>query len=242
MVIHRALPFEQAKSSHKSWNTLLDLIKPDAMVVLGGSPILGKWARANGLRTLFLGGVPGDSGVPIISVSLTQMMQRALERLLSDGHRKIMLPICGRSPEFATRIHEMTEKLSVSRLNSPNHIVIVETSYAGPEVLINLIRREWSKAPPDAMIFLDWREFIAASAFFRENRIEIPRDLSVAILSKDEAIHWHQPPISHFEYPLKLLTRMVSKWAISGRGLGGLKAKTEAMAVWNEGQSIQSRK
>ena len=59
---------------------------------------------------------------------------------------------------------------------------------------------------------LDWREFVAASGFFREARVEIPRDLSVVMLSQNPIMDWHSPAITHFEHPVKLMARTVAKW------------------------------
>ncbi len=240
-VMHRVVDFTTAKQSRKSWDEVLEIARPDAMVALGGTPVLAKWATEKQIRTLFLGGDPGDSGVPMLAVKVSTMLRLALDHLLAQGHRKILMPLCGRSPRFVAGCRKTAAETTSGGLKQPEKITIAETAYAGPELMVDLLRGHWKKEPPDALILLDWREFVAASSLFKERGIEIPRDLSVVILSQNTVMDWHFPRISHFEHPAKQMARMISKWLAGGKMKLGEGATLEVQARWVQGQSTRQR-
>lgn len=241
-VMHRVENFASAVQPRKSWEKLLKLTKPDAIVALGGTPALANWLRDKGIRALFIGGDPAESGIPVVAVRISSMLHYALERLLSMGHRRILVPLCGRPPAFVARCHQAVAELSSQTKGRREDIVIAETTYARPEVIVDLLRRQWRKSPPDALIMLDSREFIAASGFFREAGVEIPRDLSVVMLSQNPVMDWHLPAITHFEHPVKLMARTIAKWVTQGRVSYSPEAFMEVRARWVDGQSVRPRK
>ncbi|WP_348223635.1 substrate-binding domain-containing protein [Luteolibacter sp.] len=240
-VMYRVQKFTEAKNPRRSWDQLLAVMNPQAIVVLGGTPVLATWAARQKCRTLFLGGDPGDTGLPVIAVKLAQMLEEAATRLLAMGHRRIMLPLCARQTSIVEKCRRVAAALSGPGRKSENPLLIVETGYMGPEVIVNLLRRQWKKAVPDAVIFLDWREFVAASSFFNQVGIVIPRDLSVIILSQNTAIEWHVPPISHFEHPVKMISRIIARWVVDEKTEGNPGTLTEVKALWNERQSVIAR-
>jgi DNA-binding LacI/PurR family transcriptional regulator len=124
---------------------------------------------------------------------------------------------------------------------SKDCVVVAESNYARPEVIVALLQRHWRKQPPDAIILLDWREFVAASGFFREADLVIPRDLSVVILSQNSIMDWHQPAITHFEHPVKLMARIISKWVTLGSLHYSPEPMIEVRARWVEGASVAER-
>jgi DNA-binding LacI/PurR family transcriptional regulator len=121
-------------------------------------------------------------------------------------------------------------------------LMIVETPYTGPEVVANLFRRNWPKHTPDALVLLDWREFVAASAFLHASRVEIPRDVSVAVLSHNPAMAWHIPPISHFELPVRHMARIAAKWLAQGKLPHAGTGRQTVEARWIEGGSVARRR
>lgn len=240
-LMHRVVDFTTARQPRKSWDEVLEIARPDAIVALGGTPVLAKWTVERQIRTLFLGGDPGDSGVPMLAVKVSTMLRHALDHLLGLGHRRILMPLCGRSPKFVAVCRKTAAEAMSGGAGRPEKIVIAETAYAGPEVTVNLLRGQWKTDPPDALILLDWREFVAASCYFKERGIEIPRDLSVVILSQNTVMDWHSPRISHFEHPAKQMARMVSKWLADGTTKLGEGATMEVHARWVPEQSTRKR-
>ncbi len=235
-VMYRLENFWTAKNPRGAWQRLLELTMPTAVVALGGTPVLGSWLRDQRVRALFLGGDAGDSGVPVVAVRVTTMLQDALDRLAARGHHRILLPLCGRAHGLVARCREC---LAAHKMG--NRITIAETPYARPEVLVALLRRHWRKQAPDALIFFDWREFMAASGFFREADLMVPRDVSVVVLSQNATMDWHVPAITHFEHPVNLMARTVSKWVIGQDLPHSAVPMFEVRARWVEGASVAVR-
>jgi DNA-binding LacI/PurR family transcriptional regulator len=121
-------------------------------------------------------------------------------------------------------------------------VSLPETSYSRPEVLVDLLRRHWRRQVPDAVVFLDWREFIAASGFFREAGILIPRDVSVILLSQNPDMDWHLPSITHLHHPVRAMARISARWVAAGKSGPAILPTTEVKAKWVEGQSVVSRR
>jgi DNA-binding LacI/PurR family transcriptional regulator len=236
-VMYRVVNFWSAKKPRKSWQELLKLTKPDAVVALVGTPVLGNWLKDQRMRTLFLGGSSGDSQVPVVAVRVTTMLQDALDRLTSLGHRSILLPLCGRARGLVQKCHDL-----VAAHPMGDCVVIAETAYEGPELVLDLLRRQWRERAPDALILLDWREFMAASGFFREADVMIPRDVSVVILSQNANMDWNIPAITHFEHPVNLMARLISKWVVHGGLLPSADPFIEVHARWMERASVAARK
>jgi hypothetical protein len=242
-VLHRVEKFATAKNPRQSWNQLAGGKKIDAWVILIGTPVIGRWAVSQGIPCLFLGGNAGNSGVPRLAVNFGAMLREALARLQSSGHRRILIPLWGRIPELVGRCREAARAVTETADLPAEAITIMESKYSGPEVVPPLLRRAWKKQAPDALVLLDWREFVAASAFFREADLAIPRDLSVIILSHNPNMEWHHPPISHFEMPVQQLARKIARWArqVKQNPSASRLAIKEIHARWVEGGSVKSR-
>lgn len=210
-VMYRVENFSQGKKPRRSWDELLRFSQPHAMVVLGGTPVLAAWAVERGIRTLLLGGDPGNSGVPMVSISVVSMLREAADRLLALGHRRVIMPLCGRLPELAINCRKAADEINARHGDA---VGIVESPYAGPEVIRDVLRKQWQQKIPDALMFLDWREFVGALGFLNELGIRIPQDVSVIVLTRNTMMDWYTPPISHFEHPVNLIARGVAKWVM----------------------------
>ncbi len=216
-VMHRMLPFSGRRKPRSTWNDLLKVTRPDAIIALAGTPELAMWIRESGIRCLFLGGEPGESGIPVLAVSSGEMFREAVGRLVETGHRSILASFCERSPGFVSRCTTaMTEALDAAGLDRRT-VAVAETPYSRPDVVQSLMRKQWPKHRPDALLFMEWREFVAACAFLKSNGLEIPRDVSVVILSHNSSMEWHIPTITHFELPVRQMARIAATWVTSGR-------------------------
>lgn len=240
-VMYRAVPFVSARKPHRAWDDLLRFAKPDALVVQGGSEVFGTWAMQNQLRTLFVGGDSGRNQIPTIMVRASMMLRQALERLFASGHRRILIPLCGRIPQFAERCRRQTQECAVELGVDPAAIVFAESDYSTPEVLAAAMRQHWRKQAPDALIIFDWREYLAASSFLKEASISIPRDVSVVLLSHNPTMDWHLPALCHFMHPVEEIARSCAKWVISGKATLGNGPFMEFQPRWVDGASIADR-
>jgi DNA-binding LacI/PurR family transcriptional regulator len=243
-VFQRSNGFEQAKASHKSWDRMLDLLEPDALVVLSGTPVLAKWAIGRKIPTLFVGGQTDGLPIPQIAVRITELIKEAVERLHLDGHTDILMPLCGRTPEFGKAILSAAHQRLTQLGGKPNRFRLEQSAYSEPKVLLDLLKRAWQKKLPDALILLDWREYVTASCFLKERRIEIPNDLSAILLSFEDQMNWHFPSLAHYRFPSERIAHAIARWALhdahSGTAGTGNYPKY-FRAQWMDGESIAKR-
>lgn len=241
-VRHRVMNFEHAKRPKRAWGELLKSVDPDAVVVVSGTECLGRWLVQQSVRCLFVGGEAGRTGIPLLALSSGDMYRRAVKELVESGHRRMLTPFCGRLPGFVERCRQAIQESLAAAGAAGSSMKIVETPYSGPEVTVNLLRKNWPAFSPDALIFLDWREFIAASGFLREAGLEIPRDVSVVILSHSSSMEWHIPKISHFDLPHRELARLAGRWVTDGRLPKSIRNLVRVAPRWVEGESIAKRR
>ena len=236
-LIYRVEPFIHANKPRRSWSELLEFTKPDAMIVHGGTPIVAEWATKKSIRCLFLGGDCGTSSLPMIASRTANTLSDAATRLFACGHRRILFPLCGRLPNFVERCGKAAHLLGDRERN----IIVAESSYSGPEVIRSLLRRQWALSPPDALILLDWQEFIAAIGFFNEAGIRIPRDVSLVMLSGNPSMEWHLPSITHYHVPANQFAKQIAKWLLEENTVKRHVGLLEIKAHWVEMQSVIPR-
>jgi DNA-binding LacI/PurR family transcriptional regulator len=240
--LHRVLSFDQARRPHASWGRLVEVTRPDATIVLGGTPVMGTWMRQAGLRGLFLGGDAGTSGIPLLASDAPAMFEMAVKRLLASGHGMILIPFCGRPAAFVERCMARMKRALAQAGMAENPLAVINTPYSGPDVMANLLRKHWPLRKPDALIFLDWREFVAGSSFLHAHGVGIPRDVSVIILSHNPSMEWHLPRLCHFDLPARKLARSAARWVLTGE-LGKTTNRGQVMIPprWVEGDSVANR-
>lgn len=242
-VLHRTLPFSSSSRPRKAWDDLFQATRPDAVIVMAGTVAVAEWLASRGVRCLFIGGDAGQTGIPVLAASSPDMFRAATRRLLEIGHHSILAPFCGRTEKFVDNCRAAIVETAVAHGVDRNCVQVVDTPYSSPDVVLNLLRKHWPKHRPDALMFVDWREFVAADAFLRANGIEIPRDVSVVVLSHNASMEWHIPPITHFELPVRRLARMAARWVSGGKvPVAGPGGKVIVPGRWVEAGSIGERR
>lgn len=238
-VKHRVLGYGHSEKRVTQWDLMFGAERPSAMVAWLGRPPLAEWAVGNGLRTLFLGGSCGRWHVPMLAVRTTAMVEDALERLMSRGHRRICLPLCNRLPNFVSGIRDVFLRAYqsygftfVPEFHAPVSV------YEGPRVMEDLVARVRKEMKPTAWIFLDWREYVAASCVFRDMDVRVPEDASVVILSRDPAMEWHRPTLAHYEIPQEKLVRTLIEWVLGKDESVVERIRRGLRAPWVPGDSF----
>ena len=241
-VVHRVMAFQNAKAPRRFWDELLDQEAPDVIVVLMGTPVLAAWASGHSVPTLFLGGVCEPYSLPMVSVSLSGLVEEMVQKLIDQGHQHIVMPLCGRTSSFLENMKSSLRAGIESRRSSGAVVHALESPYSTPEVLYDVLKKHWRQQRPDAMILLDWREFVTASSFFRDSRILIPADVSIALMSFDNSMDWHLPKLSHYEFSNMKLAKAVARWAVNVDMDSSSTTKVKMRAHWHEGGSILDRR
>ena len=101
--------------------------------------------------------------------------------------------------------------------------------------------REWRTLPSDALVVLDWREYVTVSCFLKRHGIRVPEDLSVVLLSYQDELDWHLPRLAHYRYPSERIAQAVARWAVHERPLAAGGRMKIFPAHWVQGESIVSR-
>lgn len=236
---HRVTGFQDAKAPHRSWDELVERERPDAIVVLSGNPVVASWALGTGIRTLFLGGVCDPHPLPIVKIGMSGPAQELVRRLVELGHRHVVLPLCGRSAGFARTIRDSIQTVqSVPGVE----VHVLETPYATAPVLYDALKNHWRQHRPDALMLLDWREFVTAASFFCDADVLIPRDVSVALLSHDNSMDWHLPSLAHYEFGTMKLAKAVARWIVNEAGHASPDMRITLRALWRDGASLIDRR
>ena len=241
-VVHRVMAFQNAKAPRKIWDELVDQEAPDVIVVLMGTPVLAAWAVGLSVPTLFLGGDARPHVLPTVSVAMSGLVEELVQKLIDLGHRHIVMPLCGRTSTFQESMKTALQAGIDSRRPTGALIHALESPYSTPEVLYDVLKKHWRQHRPDAMILLDWREFVTASSFFRDGRILIPADISVALLSYDNSMDWYLPKLSHYEFSNMKLAKAVGRWVVNVDRDSPSTAKVKMGAQWHEGGSMLDRR
>lgn len=236
LVSHEVLDFFNAKRPHQCWDECLRSNQPDAILGVFGRPVLARWAQKHRTPMLFLGGVAGNTDVPIYAVRVADMLRAAVRQLLAAGHQKFFLPLCERAEPFAASlIQVMEEELRAAGVTFVQRVHAPSVGYAGPDVLWRLAETAWKTYRPTAWLIIDWREMVTISGFFHQQGIFMPKDVSSILLISETTSDWHRPTLCRFEPPAEKVARHIMRW------LDGKADRRESKyfeATWMPGESI----
>lgn len=210
---HRIVSYHGARHPSTRWDDLVDEIRPTQLIALGGTLVLAEWATRRKLPTLFVGGVPGDTPVIAIGVSLKQRLAEALERLLNLGHRHICMPMSGLEDYFVANMHQTFRSCLESR-----GIPFVPTYHTplaprgNRKAAASLISSVIAAREPTAMIFIEWIDFVSAIGQLAEHGLALGRDVVGVILTHDPQLESFYPEPASFRLPLPRLERILGEW------------------------------
>ncbi len=240
---HRVMGYGHSEKRKSQWDSMLETERPEAMIAWVGRPSLAAWALDRGLRTLFLGGACDRWEVPILAVRTSGMVDQALGRLLAAGHRDVCLPLCNRPSALVEGVRAIFR----ARLGKAGLPFLPErhtplSNYEGGGVIEAMVSRICRDAVPDAWIFMDWREYLAADCLFRDAGIQVPRDASVVLLSWDPAMDWHRPALAHFELPREKMARAAIEWILGEEDAISPRINRGFEAEWMQGESLAANR
>lgn len=232
------IPFARNEYRPRQWQRSLEPLKPDRIIVWCGCQRFAGWLAASGTPALFLGGETGDTGLARVRIRSELAVTAGLSEVFCRGHQRVWLPLCERTEEYTLRLVNAVRKTFEShgvRFSQAVHMPI--SRYRGPDVIASMFAKALSVNPPTAMILHDWREFLALSALFRSRGLDIPRDISVAIIGHDPEMHWHQPRLAHMETPVKRFANACLKWLETDPAQRASR-EIEIKAKWDWGESL----
>ncbi|MCB1133052.1 MAG: substrate-binding domain-containing protein [Verrucomicrobiae bacterium] len=232
----RTFDFLHAKRPHRSWNKLVPPAPEIPMVAVFGRPAIAEWAETEGRRMMFLGGFPGDTGVPMVGVKSALLVEEAIARLTALGHQHIVMPLCDRPPSFAASLKEAMR----SRIEQAGFVFVPsyhcpESDYQQPGVIWNMMESAFRLKPPTAVVALDWKEMVTISCFVAKLGLRIPKDISLVVLNEQMEADWFVPKLACFRFPVNRLAKTVANW-VTGKEI---RIASDVLgADFEEGESI----
>ena len=183
----------------QQWKRAIEGYAPQRVIVWSGRPRFARWLHESGIPALYIGGDTGGTPIPVIGMLSQQAVGTILLAFFEAGHERIWFPFCNRPDAYSQKLRSFVARAFASRgipfserRNTPS------SPYRGPEVVLAMFESAWRDFRPTALIFHDWREYLAASAVLRREGLDIPSQMSVALIGNDPEMAWHQPELAHF--------------------------------------------
>jgi DNA-binding MarR family transcriptional regulator len=209
----QVVDFFHVKNPQSAWDHRIEHDAGTRILAVYGRTPLAEWAVRRQARMLFLGGDAGPWQIPKIAVSSARMAETALSRLVALGHRRILFPLCDRSDSFKESIRSVTRN-ALESTGTPYLPAVhnPESDYLAPDVTRRILEKAFSTLQPTALVFLDWKEVVAASCFLARCGLLIPRDVSLVTLSDSVTAEWFHPKLCRFRFPQKRLLAALHRW------------------------------
>lgn len=212
-VRNQVINFLHVNQAQTGWNRKIEVDEGTRVIAVYGQQALAEWAVERNVKMLFLGGDSGGLPVPKVAVSSARMAETAMSRLLTLGHRRIVLPLCDRAEGFKEAMREVTrravEKAGDSYIKSYHN---PESGYLAPDVTWRMMASMFATQPPTALVFIDWMELVTAYCFLTQAGLKVPQDVSLVVLSDSITAEWFYPKLCRFRFPQNRLLAEMIKW------------------------------
>lgn len=210
----------------------------DAWIVSGGSVEIVEWFAHQPKPTIAQFG--RFSGQPIAAVGVRKIpaMTQAIEKLISLGHRRIVMLAREerRKPTIATYEQAFLNVLEshgikTGLFNLPDW----EDNLKGFHRCIDSL---FSTTPPTALFICEAPQFVAAQNHLAQRGLVAPKDVSLICDDPDVCFSWCTPAISHILWDTRPVVNRIVQWADNiARGKTDTK-QTFSLAEFVEGGTI----
>lgn len=235
-ILDRTILYGNAKSPHKSWDSKVDAAPGTPVIAFWGNTAIASWAANHQSRILCIGGDIGNEEGVVVGVSATKITLEAMDLLIDQGHRHIVMPLFNRL-EVSKAITKATFKTRIESLGE-----VYQPSYHTPEctdvsrdAVRKAIRMYAASTFPTGFIFFNWRELLATYCCLSEMGLKVPGDVSLVYLDDTPAAEWFSPDLVRFKYPSDELAKVVKAWLV---GAGKLEKLNYLSPALTPGKSI----
>lgn len=185
----------------------------DAWVIRAGPREVLEWFAAQPLPAFALFG--RQNGLPMarLATFMSPAVAQALERLVSLGHRRIVLLAREerRKPTpglMERRFLEDLERLGVEV--GPYNLPDWKNDRRGFHRCLDSLFRH---TPPSALLLGEPALFFATQQYLSHKGLSAPRDVSLVSLDDHPAFEWFEPEVSHIKTDIRSLVPRVVRWA-----------------------------
>ena len=234
----QSVDYGHDKRNRAPWDAVLQVERPQALIVTRGTRWLADWSRSCGVPTFFFSGNEGGFPVPVVGYDGGEIMQRAIRELILLGHRSVAMPMLGRPQSFVRGFRRDAE--AVCREMGVR--ISLQTPLGGPfsrEAMLACLEKLWQRPAPTALILVSWYEYLAASGWLAGRRIRVPQDVSLVSLVTDPTSSWMVPEPTRFEHDEDGLAGVLAGWVLKPPALeGGRAPKVMLPGRWVPGASV----
>lgn len=234
----QSVDYGHDKRNRAPWDAVLQVERPQALIVARGTPWLADWSRSCGVPTFFFSGNEGGFPVPVVGYDGGEIMQKAIRELILLGHRSVAMPMLGRPQSFVRGFRRDAE--AVCREMGVR--ISLQTPLGGPfsrEAMLACLEKLWQRPAPTALILISWYEYLAASGWLATRKIRVPQDVSLVSLVSDPTSSWMVPEPARFEHSEDELSEVLAGWVLKPPVLVGGKApKVMLPGRWVPGESV----
>ena len=188
-------------------------IKNDAWVIIGGPREVLEWFSQQAVPACALFGRSSQLPISAVRIDKKAAMQRAVERLVQLGHRRIVLLARTDRRKSGPGLHERmflaeleAHGIPTGPYNLPDWENDVE-SYHG------CLAALFGKTPPTALFIDEPPLFYAALLFLSRRGLCVPRDVSIVCHDPDRWFTWCDPVASHFNWDARPVWTHLIRWA-----------------------------
>ncbi len=202
--------------THRSLDRLAARHAPTHVLLASTAAPYVEWARAQrSFAVAFLGGEPEVAGpIPIVGADAGVAAGHLLAKLRELGHRRVLLALGSMPPRTVDRITAASAThLGLGRgdLDREGLLCLTPPDTGGHEER-RLLIRHLRESGATAVLSSGLPRYLFLLDIARELRLEVPRDLSIALLSQD-AIFSSLPKVpGHVKAPPALFVREVHVW------------------------------
>lgn len=185
----------------------------DAWIVMAASREVLSWFTEQAFPSLALFGRFSGVDIAAASPQASTVMGQAIGRLVSLGHRRIVMLARAerRQPTPALVEQRFLDELEAQGLaTGPYNLPDWEDNSAG---LIQCLERLFQHTPPTALICGEPRLFAATQQHLARKGIHAPEQVSLICSDPDPTLSWCQPAIAHFSWDHRPVIRRVIRWA-----------------------------
>lgn len=210
----------------------------DAWVISAATREILEWFVAENIPVFAQYGRFSDVPVAGMAVRKIPAMQKAVEQLVSMGHRRIVLIAREERRKPAPGLFERTflETLQQHGIATGSyHLPDWQESIPGFHASLD---RLFQLTPPTAMLICEAPLFSAAHLHLARRGILAPRDVSLICDDPDSSFTWCMPAISHINWSARPIINRIVRWVENlSQGIDD-REQGHTVAKFIEGETI----
>ncbi|PXA03380.1 hypothetical protein DDZ13_11835 [Coraliomargarita sinensis] len=185
----------------------------DGWMILGGNHEILTWFANQPEPVYAIFGRQASVKIGGVSVSRSQALSRAVQRLVELGHQRIVLMVRPDRRKPSPGLFERQFLETLSRYGIHTGSYNLPDWEDEPEDFRACLDALFSFTPPTALVFDQSHLYFAAQQHLAQRGLVAPRDVSMLCNDPDIVFRWSAPRVSHLRWDSGRLIRHARRWA-----------------------------